>query len=53
MRYAMIVLFLALFLPLSPVQAFAACTTYTILDGGRIKTCQQCCYGNQCTVNCF
>ena len=53
MRYIMI-LFVALVLSLDPVQAFAACTTYTIMDGGRIKTCTQCCFGNgNCTINCF
>lgn len=52
MRYVMVI-GVALVLALDPVQAFAACTTYTINDGGRIRTCMQCCYGSQCTVNCF
>ena len=51
MRYV-IVITIALVLSLAPVQAFAACTTFTIMDQGRIKTCTQCCAGGHCTITC-
>lgn len=33
--------------------AWAACTTHTIMSGSRIVTCTTCCYGSNCTTNCF
>lgn len=35
------------------VAAYAACTTTTIYSGGKMITCTTCCYGPNCTVNCF
>lgn len=30
-----------------------ACTTHTIMSGGRVVTCTTCCFGGSCTTNCF
>ena len=30
-----------------------ACTTHSIWSGGRYTTCTTCCYGNNCTTNCY
>jgi hypothetical protein len=39
-----------------PLAAWASCTYYTINDGGKIRYCQECCYGSgyarQCFVTC-
>lgn len=32
---------------------YAACVTNTTFSGGRVVTCTTCCYGNNCTTNCF
>lgn len=34
-------------------DAHAACVSTTFIQDGRVLFCQQCCYGNQCTVHCF
>jgi hypothetical protein len=34
--------------------AYAACTTHTIFTSdGRMVMCTTCCYGGNCTTNCF
>jgi hypothetical protein len=33
--------------------ALASCTTNTIYSGGRMVMCTTCCFGSQCTTNCF
>lgn len=33
--------------------AWAACTTHTYFVNGRMVTCTTCCYGGNCTTNCF
>lgn len=33
--------------------AYAACTTNTTTYNGRMVTCTTCCYGGNCTTNCF
>jgi hypothetical protein len=33
--------------------AYAACTTHTYTINGRMVTCTTCCYGNNCSTNCF
>lgn len=45
------ILILALLLYSSAV--WAACTTHTYYINGRIVTCTTCCYGGNCTTNCF
>lgn len=34
---------------------YAACSTHTIMSGGKIVTCTTCCdaYGRNCTTTCF
>ena len=32
---------------------WASCTTHTIMSNGRIVSCTTCCYGSNCTTNCF
>ena len=34
-------------------SAYASCRYYTIQQNGRTVTCTECCYGNNCTVNCY
>lgn len=46
-----LVLFLAVTFQVAP--AFASCTTHTYWYGGRFVSCTTCCYGNNCTTNCF
>jgi hypothetical protein len=33
--------------------AWAQCSSHTIFSGNRIVTCTTCCYGPNCTTNCF
>lgn len=41
-------------LALALALVFACTTTYIYSEGGRITTCQTCCYApGQCTVTCF
>lgn len=34
-------------------SVYAACTTSTVTYGGKMVTCTTCCYGGNCTTNCF
>ena len=36
-------------------SVYAACTTHTIMSGGKMVTCTTCCdyYGRNCTTTCF
>lgn len=34
-------------------SVYAACTTHTYIVNGRMVTCTTCCYGGNCTTNCF
>ena len=45
---------LAVWLTLSASAVYAACTTQTIMQGGRMVVCTSCCdqWGN-CNVTCF
>ncbi len=40
-------------LALTASMVWASCSTHTIMQGGRIVTCTTCCYGGNCTTNCF
>lgn len=33
--------------------AWAMCSTHTYTVNGRMVTCTTCCYGSNCTTNCF
>jgi len=33
--------------------AFASCTTHTYFINGKMITCTTCCFGSNCTTNCF
>lgn len=33
--------------------AYAGCSTHTYTVNGKMVTCTTCCYGNNCTTNCF
>ena len=32
---------------------WASCTTHTYMMNGKMVTCTTCCYGSNCTTNCF
>jgi heme O synthase-like polyprenyltransferase len=32
---------------------YANCSTHTINSGGKFVTCTTCCYGGNCTTNCY
>jgi hypothetical protein len=34
-------------------SVYAACTTHTIMSGGKMVTCTTCCYGGNCNTTCF
>ena len=34
-------------------MTWASCTTHTYFMNGRTVICNVCCYGNNCTTNCF
>lgn len=34
-------------------SVWANCSTHTITQGGRMVTCTTCCFGGNCTTNCF
>jgi hypothetical protein len=54
MEIGMIKKFLAgLGIALITTGAWASCSTHTITSGGRMVTCTTCCFGNNCTTNCF
>jgi hypothetical protein len=33
--------------------AWAQCSTHTYVMNGRMVTCTTCCYGSNCSTNCF
>lgn len=33
--------------------AWASCTTHTLISNGRMVICTTCCYGGNCTTNCY
>jgi len=43
----------ALTLAASATAVWASCTTHTYFMNGRIVTCTTCCYGGNCSTNCF
>lgn len=45
--------FVAIAFVATATATWAACTTHTVMSGGRIVTCTTCCVGNNCTTNCF
>ena len=45
--------FVAIALAAAATATWAACTTHTVMSGGRIVTCTTCCTGSNCTTNCF
>jgi hypothetical protein len=37
-----------------PVWVYAdGCSQYTVMTGGKMLMCQQCCYHGQCQVSCL
>jgi len=34
-------------------SVYAACSTHTYFVNGRVVTCTTCCYGTNCTTNCY
>ena len=52
-RYLMKALILSVALAASPLVAVAACATHTYFVNGKMVTCTTCCYGSNCTTNCF
>ena len=44
---------LAVALAVSPLVAVAACSTHTYYVNGKVVICTTCCYGSNCTTNCF
>lgn len=44
---------IAIALAVAATAAWAACTTHTYIINGKVVTCTTCCYGNNCTTNCF
>lgn len=34
-------------------MTWASCTTHTYMMNGRMITCTTCCYGANCTTNCY
>lgn len=44
---------IALWLAASTTMVWAACSTHTYMQGSRMITCTTCCYGSNCTTNCF
>jgi len=45
-------LIIAVVLAAAAASAYAACRTYTIMQGGRMVMCTECCFGGHCTINC-
>lgn len=43
----------ALILATTAGAAYAACTTHTFIQGGRMVTCTTCCSFGHCTTNCI
>ena len=44
---------IAIALAAAATATWAACTTHTIMQNGRIVTCTTCCVGSNCTTTCF
>ena len=44
---------IALWIAASSTMVWAACSTHTYTQNGRMVTCTTCCYGNNCTTNCY
>lgn len=44
---------LAAALAISPVLAWASCSTHTYFINGKMVTCTTCCYGSNCNTTCF
>ena len=44
---------IAAWLSVSSSMVWAACSTHTYYANGRMVTCTTCCYGNNCTTNCY
>jgi hypothetical protein len=43
----------ATYLATVATMTWAACSTHTYMMNGRMVTCTTCCYGANCTTNCF
>lgn len=46
-------LLVGLGLAATATMVWASCTTHTYWVNGRVTTCTTCCYGGNCTTNCF
>ncbi len=46
-------LVIGVYLATVATMTWAACTTHTIMSGGRMVTCTTCCNFGNCTTNCF
>jgi hypothetical protein len=44
---------IGVWLGLSVTMVWASCSTNTYIMNGRVVTCTTCCYGANCTTNCF
>lgn len=44
---------IALWLAAVSTMVWANCTTHTYFVNGKTVICTTCCYGNNCTTNCF
>jgi hypothetical protein len=44
---------IALWILASSTVVYAACSTHTYTQNGRMVTCTTCCYGNNCNTNCY
>lgn len=53
MRILWISIALVAMIGFDPGLALAGCQTWTIMDGGRVKQCTQCCFGGNCTLTCY
>ena len=53
MRIVKRVLLAVLFLSLPVLAVADGCTQFTVMTGGTMKQCTQCCYHGQCQVNCL
>lgn len=43
----------ALTLAATATAVWATCTTHSYSINGRYVTCTTCCYGNNCSTNCY
>ena len=46
-------LIIGAYLVVTSITVWAACTTHTYIIDGKYVTCTTCCYGSNCTTNCF